>query len=54
MWCIQLEEHSLSSAGLVATNNMGIKWKSISGPLTWKFDGELLDDLRQRIEEGEI
>ena len=44
----QGKEHSLSSAGLVATNNMGFKWKSISGPLTWKFDGELLDKLRQK------
>ena len=46
------EEHSLSSAALIATNNMGFNWKTIAGPLHWKYEGEVLDDRRRRYEEG--
>jgi hypothetical protein len=46
------EEHSLSSAALIATNNMGFNWKTIAGPLHWKYEGAVLDDRRRRYEEG--
>jgi|TARA_B100000315_G_C14469825_1_gene537770 hypothetical protein len=46
-------EHSLSSTGLIATNSMGFNWKSIAGPLNWKFDGESLDERRKRYEGGD-
>ena len=36
------EDHSLSSAALIATNRMGFNWKTIAGPLNWKFEGEVL------------
>ena len=44
--------HSLSSAGLIAINRMGYNWKSMPGPLNWKYDGEVLDSRRIRLEEG--
>ena len=44
------DEHSLSSAGLIATNRMGFNWKSIAGPLNWKFEGKILDERRKRYE----
>jgi hypothetical protein len=47
------EDHSLSSAALIATNRMGFNWKSIAGPLNWKFDGEVLDNRRARLESSE-
>ena len=47
------KNHSLSSAALIATNNMGFNWKTIAGPLNWKYDGEVLDERRKRYEEGE-
>ena len=47
------KEHSLSSAALIATNNMGFNWKSIAGPMHWKYEGEILDERRKRYDEGE-
>jgi len=47
------KDHSLSSAALIATNNMGFNWKTIAGPLNWKYEGEVLDERRKRYEEGE-
>jgi len=47
------KEHSLSSAALIATNNMGFNWKRIAGPMHWKYEGEILDERRKRYEEGE-
>lgn len=44
------DQHSLSSAALIATNRMGFNWKSIAGPLNWKFEGEVLADRRSRLE----
>tara|TARA_Y100001968_G_C19323106_1_gene700318 strand:+ start:857 stop:1102 length:246 start_codon:yes stop_codon:yes gene_type:complete len=41
-------EHSLSSAGLIATNRFGITWKSVARPLNWKFKGEILDEKRRK------
>ena len=46
-------EHSLSSAGLIATNRFGFNWKSVAGPLNWKFEGEILDERRKRYESGD-
>jgi hypothetical protein len=46
------EDHSLSSAALIAKNKMGFNWKTIAGPLHWKYEGEVLDDRRRRYEEG--
>ena len=47
------EDHSLSSSALIATNRMGFNWKTIAGPLNWKFEGEVLDERRKRYEEGD-
>ena len=47
------EDHSLSSAALIAKNRMGFNWKTIAGPLNWKFEGEVLDDRRIRLESSE-
>ena len=43
-------DHSLSSAALIAKNRMGFNWKTIAGPEYWKFEGEVLDARRSRIE----
>lgn len=47
------DDHSPSSAALIATNRMGFNWKTIAGPLNWKFEGEVLDERRKRYEEGD-
>ncbi|SVB25236.1 uncharacterized protein METZ01_LOCUS178090 [marine metagenome] len=47
------ENHSLSSAALIATNRMGFKWKSIAGPLNWMYEGEVLDVRRSRLESSD-
>ena len=47
------KDHSLSSAALKATNDMGFNWKTIAGPLHWKYEGEILDVRRKRYESGE-
>ena len=47
------EDHSLSSAALIATNRMGFNWRTIAGPLNWKFEGEVLDERRKRFEKGD-
>ena len=47
------EDHSLSSAALIAKNKMGFNWKTIAGPMHWKYEGEVLDERRKRYEEGE-
>lgn len=47
------ERHSLSSAALIATNRMGFEWKSIAGPMNWKYEGEVLTDRRARLESGD-
>ena len=44
------EEHSLSSAALIAKNRLGFKWKTIAGPLKWIYEGETVDARRQRLE----
>ena len=47
------ERHSLSSAALIATNRMGFEWKSIAGPMNWKYEGEVLTDRRARLESSD-
>ena len=47
------ENHSLSSAGLIAKNRMGFNWKTFAGPLNWKYEGEILFDRRARLESNE-
>ena len=48
------EEHTLSSAGLKIINeHLGFSWASFAGPLNWKYEGEVLDQRRQRFEEAE-
>ena len=46
-------DHSLSSAALIATKRMGFNWKTISGPYSWKFEGEILTDRRARFESND-
>ena len=46
-------DHSLSAAALIATNRMGFNWRTISGPYSWKFDGEILTDRRARLESND-
>ena len=45
------EDHSLSSAALIAIQRMGYEWKSIAGPLNWKHEGVVIDTLRRRLED---
>jgi len=47
------DTHSLSSAALIAKNRMGFAWKTIAGPLNWKYEGEVLDNRRVRLESSE-
>ncbi len=47
------DDHSLSSAALIATNRMGFNWKTISGPYSWKFEDEILTDRRARLESND-
>ncbi|MBI5875408.1 MAG: GIY-YIG nuclease family protein [Deltaproteobacteria bacterium] len=46
----QNEVMSLSAAALKALHSLGYSTPAASGPGYWKFDGELLDERRQRIE----
>ena len=41
---------SLSAAALKALHSLGYRTPAASGTAYWKFDGELLDERRQRIE----
>lgn len=47
------DDHSLSSAALIATNRMGLNWRAISGPYNWKFEGETLTQRRARFESDD-
>lgn len=47
------DTHSLSGAALIAINRLGFNWKSIAGPLNWKYEGEVLADRRARLEAAE-
>lgn len=41
---------SLSAAALKALHSLGYRTPAASGPDYWKFEGELLDERRRRIE----
>jgi len=43
---------SLSTAADLALRKVGVAWKSVQGPVYWEYDGETLDEMRTRIEEG--
>lgn len=45
------ENHSLSSAGVIAIQQCGYKWNKIAGPKFWKFEGETMFDRRERLED---
>ena len=45
------ENHSLSSAGVIAIQECGYKWTKIAGPRFWKYEGETVYDIRERIQE---
>ena len=44
---------SPSAAADNALRQIGIEWKSVQGPAYWKYEGETLDERRQRFESGE-
>ena len=46
----QRENHSLSSAGVIAIQMCGYKWNRIAGPRFWKYEGETVYDIRERME----
>ncbi len=48
------EVMSLSAAALKALNRMGYQTPSASGSEYWKFDGELLDERRRRMESEQF
>ncbi len=45
------EEMSLSAAALRALRSLGYKWKSAQGAAHWKYNGELLKNRRERMED---
>jgi hypothetical protein len=45
-------EMSVSDAALRVLKRQGVVWKSVQGPLFWKYEGETLDERRRRMEEG--
>lgn len=49
----QNENHSLSSAGVIAIQMCGYKWDKIAGPRFWKYEGETVYDIRERKENDE-
>jgi hypothetical protein len=46
------ESMSLSGAALKAVQALGYQWRAVSGSDVWMFDGETLDERRQKIEES--
>ena len=44
------EVQSLSAAALKALHSLGYSWRTVRGPEYWMFEGELLNERRQRIE----
>ena len=44
---------SISGAALIVAGDHGREWKTINGPLYWKFDGTTLAELRDNIGEGQ-
>lgn len=46
------ETMSLTSAALKVFHELGYTWSSVSGPESWLFNGETLDERRRRLEEA--
>mgnify|MGYP001166814577 FL=1 len=44
------QETSLSAAALLLLNEMGSTRTTVAGPYFWKYEGEILSDLRNRLE----
>ena len=47
------EKTSLSLSALIIVRRMGYQWTKISGPTYWEYEGETLDERRQRMESGD-
>ena len=45
-------ETSLSAAALLLLNEMGSTRTAVAGPRFWKYEGEILSDLRNRMERS--
>lgn len=43
---------SLSEAARQALITQGLNWSAVQGPRFWQYEGEILEDRRQRLEEG--
>ena len=43
--------NSISSGVEVMNDHLGFSWLSFAGPLNWKYEGEVLDQRRRRMEE---
>ena len=46
-------EMSLSAAALIAIRRLGYDWNQIAGPQYWDYDGETLDERRNRMEAAD-
>jgi len=44
------ETMSLSKSGLLVFNELGFNWSAVSGSSCWEYEGETLDERRQRLE----
>ena len=49
----QGENHSLSSAGTIAIKMCGYDWNTVAGPKFWKYEGETVYAIRERIENDD-
>jgi len=47
------ETMSLSQSALRVFNKLGYNWSAVSGPASWIYEGETLDERRYRLEETE-
>ena len=47
----QGEEYSLSTLAQKLLEELGYHWKSVQGPAYFKYKGEILSDIRNRLEE---
>ena len=44
------ERTSLSQSAHTIAHRLGYQWKTVRGPLLWEYEGETLDERRQRME----
>ena len=47
------EEMSLSQSALRVFHKLGYNWSAVSGPSSWVYEGELLDERRRRLEDAD-